>query len=102
MTTSWRNATTSSAARGYGYRWQKARAQFLAENPLCTICDKTGRTVLAQVVDHIKPHRGDDALFWDRANWQPLCKQCHSSDKQRAERSGRKATKFNADARVIW
>lgn len=28
------------------------------------------------------------ALFWDRANWQSLCKQCHDSAKQAAERSG--------------
>ena len=29
------------------------------------------------MVDHITPHKGDKALFWQRANWQPLCKQCH-------------------------
>ncbi|MDU9415206.1 hypothetical protein [Pseudomonas sp. zfem005] len=28
-------------------------------------------------------------LFWDRANWQPLCKPCHDSTKQRLEKSGR-------------
>jgi 5-methylcytosine-specific restriction endonuclease McrA len=32
---------------------------------------------LAQVVDHITPHRGDPAKFWDAANWQALCKRCH-------------------------
>jgi len=31
----------------------------------------------ATVVDHIKPHRGDKTLFWERSNWQALCKQCH-------------------------
>lgn len=97
-----RYTNESSTARGYGYRWQKARALFLAENPLCTFCTKAGRTALAQVVDHIKPHRGDDVLFWDRNNWQPLCKQCHDKDKQALERTGRRTTKFDADARVIW
>ena len=29
------------------------------------------------VIDHIIPHRGDPILFWDRSNWQPLCKDCH-------------------------
>ena len=27
-------------------------------------------------------------LFWDRANWQSLCKPCHDSWKQRLEKSG--------------
>ncbi len=30
------------------------------------------------VVDHIKPHRGDKKLFWDRGNWQPLCEHHHN------------------------
>ncbi|WP_320109629.1 HNH endonuclease [Rhodopseudomonas sp. P2A-2r] len=39
----------------------------------------------ASVVDHIIPHRGDRARFWDRTNWQPLCTHCHASRKQSAE-----------------
>nr|WP_307877464.1 MULTISPECIES: HNH endonuclease [unclassified Rhizobium] len=39
----------------------------------------------ASVVDHIIPHRGDQALFWHHANWQPLCAPCHNSVKQRQE-----------------
>ncbi len=30
-------------------------------------------------------------LFWSRKNWQPLCKHCHDSVKQRLEKSGRVA-----------
>jgi 5-methylcytosine-specific restriction protein A len=41
----------------------------------------------ASVVDHIKPHRGDRKLFWERSNWQPLCQHHHSSTKQRMERT---------------
>ncbi|WP_274631209.1 HNH endonuclease [Arvimicrobium flavum] len=37
------------------------------------------------VVDHIFPHRGDEALFWDRSNWQPLCHDDHDIVKQREE-----------------
>lgn len=37
------------------------------------------------VVDHIEAHRGDMALFWDRNNWQTLCKPCHDSVKQAEE-----------------
>ncbi|WP_456297628.1 HNH endonuclease signature motif containing protein [Kineothrix alysoides] len=35
------------------------------------------RYVKATVVDHVIPHRGDPILFWDKRNWQPLCKTCH-------------------------
>ena len=39
---------------------------------------KEGRYRKASVVDHIIPHRGDEALFWDRSNWQALCHRHHS------------------------
>jgi 5-methylcytosine-specific restriction endonuclease McrA len=29
----------------------------------------------ATIVDHIKPHRGDQNLFWDQTNWQALCRR---------------------------
>lgn len=78
----------SSAARGYGSRWQKARLTFLAAHPLCCRCEKNGKIIPATVVDHVEPHRGDQALFWDRGNWQPLCKPCHDRDKQIEETVG--------------
>jgi 5-methylcytosine-specific restriction endonuclease McrA len=53
------------------------------------MCQSNGRVTAAAVVDHIKPHRGDAALFWDVTNWQALCKQHHDSDKQRIEHGGR-------------
>lgn len=67
----------SAAERGYGADWRKARRRFLAVNPLCAACLKRGVLTPATVVDHIVPHRGDQRLFWDQKNWQPLCKQCH-------------------------
>jgi 5-methylcytosine-specific restriction enzyme A len=76
----------TAARRGYGSRWQKARAAFLGINPLCTHCAEQGRTVEASVVDHIEPHRGDAKLFWDSHNWQSLCKRCHDGWKARIER----------------
>ena len=42
--------------------------------------------VRATVVDHIIPHKGDQKLFWDTRNWQPLCKPCH--DKKTATEDG--------------
>ncbi|MCU7917087.1 MAG: HNH endonuclease [Candidatus Thiodiazotropha sp. (ex Epidulcina cf. delphinae)] len=73
----------------YGYRWQKAREAFLAKYPLCAEHARLGQTVVATVVDHVEPHRGCMKLFWDRDNWQSLCKQCHDVHKQRFEKSGR-------------
>jgi 5-methylcytosine-specific restriction protein A len=45
-----------------------------------------GRYVKATVVDHIKPHRGDQTLFWDRSNWQALCKQHHDEKTGKEDR----------------
>lgn len=110
----------SSAAKGYGYRWQKARADHLRRSPQCVFCQKAGRPVRASVVDHIKPPRLGEAklsgeaeriaaawrLFWDRSNWQSLCENCHSSTKQRLEKSGRligcDASGMPADPRHHW
>lgn len=82
---SWRTSDQTAAQRGYSYKWQKARAQFLREHPLCVMCEAAGRVEAATVVDHITPHRGDQSLFWRRSNWQSLCSTHHSRDKQRTE-----------------
>ncbi|WP_375592350.1 HNH endonuclease [Chitiniphilus eburneus] len=63
--------------RGYSNRWLRAAKLFLAEYPLCAECERQGRVCAATLVDHIIPHRGDRDLFWDQANWQPLCASCH-------------------------
>lgn len=68
----------SAAKRGYGSRWQTARKQYLMQNPLCVDCEKHNLVTAARVVDHIVPHQGDQTLFWDRENWQGLCKSHHS------------------------
>lgn len=70
-----------SSARGYTGTWDRAKAEFLEAHPRCRRCGRK-----ADTVDHIKPHRGDPGLFWDKANWQPLCTSCHSGAKQREER----------------
>lgn len=67
----------SASKRGYGSRWQKARARYLRSHPMCVKCQEDGRYVKATVVDHICPHRGDPVLMWDETNWQSLCKPCH-------------------------
>ena len=69
----------SAAARGYGSKWQKASKKYLEAHPLCVKCMAVGEYTKATVVDHIIPHRGDQKLFWDRSNWQALCKKCHDT-----------------------
>ena len=90
---SWRTDRRKTSERGYGWKWQQARAAFLAipENVLCRFCERQGRVTPATVVDHIEPHKGDWALFWDRGNWQPLCKRCHDGTKQAQEKGGKAA-----------
>ena len=84
---SWRTDKQTSAQRGYGYKWQQARAGYLAHNQLCVYCQREGRVTAATVVDHITPHRGDMALFWQRSNWQSLCRPCHDVTKAAQERA---------------
>lgn len=78
--------------------WRRARAAYLAEAARRgeLRCARTGALLigtgrahpLSPVVDHITPHRGDPALFWDRDNWQIVSKAWHDSEKQRLERRG--------------
>jgi 5-methylcytosine-specific restriction protein A len=64
--------------RGYDARWAKASRQHLAEFPWCERCRAQGRMTLAECTDHIRPHKGDMALFWDPSNWQSLCLRCNT------------------------
>lgn len=81
-------ARGGSSQRGYGGRWQKARITYLKSHQLCVMCSRLGKVTAASVVDHIAPHKGDQALFWNNDNWQSLCKPCHDRHKQRLEKSG--------------
>lgn len=54
-------------------RWRELRRSFLARNPVCGHCGAPARHV-----DHVRPHRGAEALFFDVRNLYPLCHSCHS------------------------
>ena len=81
-------ARGSSTERGYNYRWQVRAARFLTHYPLCGMrpdeqapvmseCHEQQRFTPAHQVDHVVPHRGNQALFWDElGNWQALCASC--------------------------
>lgn len=70
-------ARKSAAKRGYGSKWRRLSRLFLRRNPLCVVCGGP-----ATVVDHIVPHRGDRALFWDQDNWQSMCKRDHDRKRE--------------------
>jgi 5-methylcytosine-specific restriction protein A len=61
--------------------WKTLRFIVLGAQPVCVDC-KTGP---ATEVDHVIPHRGNMALFWDRQNLQGLCRTCHGRKTQRGE-----------------
>lgn len=69
-------------------RWRTLRMAILARD-LFT-CQWPGCGLMTAdtsqlVVDHKRPHRGEETLFWDERNLQTLCAPCHNSRKQRAE-----------------
>ncbi|SOC11406.1 HNH endonuclease [Rhodobacter sp. JA431] len=76
------HARSADAALWHGIysdpRWKKAAAAFLKAHPLCADCGELGVVEAATEVDHIERHMGDPRKFWDKSNWQPLCKRCHS------------------------
>lgn len=83
--------------RWYGLaRWQRMRATQLAAEPLCRFCLDGEHVTEAMIADHVEPHRGSEALFWDPGNLQSLCASCHSRHKQ-AEEHGRTVVRFGAD-----
>jgi 5-methylcytosine-specific restriction endonuclease McrA len=48
------------------------RAKHLEQEPNCRRCGRPGR-----IVDHIRPHRGDESLAFDPDNLQTLCEICN-------------------------
>ena len=72
------NARENATVRGYDARWRAARKRYLRAHPLCLECQRNGKTRAATIIDHILPHRGNQELFWDQSNWQPLCARHHN------------------------
>lgn len=75
----------SARQRGYTAQWDKASLAYRRANPLCIGCQALGLLKLATVVDHIEPHKGNQALMWDASNWQPCCAWHHNAVKAQLE-----------------
>ncbi len=82
------DARPTATERGYDATWRRLRAKHLKENPLCVMCLAMGREEKATEVDHIIPHKGDDALRLEAGNLQSLCPWHHKSKTARERRNG--------------
>ena len=76
----------SAHSRGYSRSWARASARYKQLHPICIGCLAVSKLSKTDVVDHIVPHKGNPALFWNENNWQPLCRWHHDVVKQRIER----------------
>ena len=69
-------------------RWKRLRlVMFRRDHFICQMCRRIESNTAKLVCDHITPHKGDEALFWDQGNLQTVCKPCHDSEKQKQERA---------------
>ena len=67
--------------------WKSIRRHRLAKEPRCRQCAIEGRTAVAIYVDHVKPHRGQWALFFQYENTQSLCAHHHSLHKHKDQQA---------------
>ena len=64
-------------------KWQRLRAMYLSQHPVCEQCDKNGKTTIATVVHHVVPIEDAkdimmmERLAYDWHNLMALCDECH-------------------------
>lgn len=69
-------------------RWQRLRTAVLVRDLFkCQFCGRTIAEKGKAIADHREPHRGDAAKFWNPANLQCRCAECHDSIKQAEEQA---------------
>jgi len=81
-------ARGTTAERGYGAAWQRVRRWYLAEYPLCEVCEAAGRVKAAEQVHHIS----HDTRNNSPDNLQAVCVPCHRQlerDYQKGRQHGR-------------
>jgi len=67
----------TSCQRGYGRDWQHLSLRIRAEQPLCVLCERAGRTRPATQVHHLEPVAIAPGKRMDTSNLLPLCASCH-------------------------
>ena len=58
-------------------KWQNIRARQLSKEPLCARCLHEGKVTSGAHIDHVFPHRRDNARFTVNL-FQTLCAACHA------------------------
>lgn len=81
----------------YTVRWKRLRALVLRT---CAYqCQACGQVQHQLEVDHIRPHHGNRALFWDARNLQALCAACHTRKTMRDTQAGAPPHRKSAETR---
>tara|TARA_R110000868_G_scaffold279658_2_gene539705 strand:- start:204 stop:599 length:396 start_codon:yes stop_codon:yes gene_type:complete len=79
----------------YDKQWEAYRLKFLAINRECYACGKA-----AEVVDHLKPHKGSILLFKQTDNHIPLCIKCHNTVTTKFDRHYREGNPITD--KILW
>ena len=71
-------------------RWQRLRKAKLSEVPLCETCERRGRKVVAEHVDHVVAIKQGGPAFPPMDGLRALCAPCHSIKTNALDRAGGK------------
>lgn len=71
--------------------WRNLRRAKLSANPVCEVCTKRGKTVLAVAVDHILAINAGGEAFPALDGLMSMCEPCHNSKTARNDRGNSKA-----------
>lgn len=75
--------------------WQNLRAAKLSAKPICEVCERRGRTALADAVDHVVAIAKGGDPFPPLDGLMSLCASCHNSKTARMDRGNSKgASRF--------
>ncbi len=82
-----RREYATTYAHLYDRQWRNESKKFLRGHPWCECaeCREGPYRRKADCVDHIKAHRGDVNLFWDKSNWMAMNVRCNASKSVREE-----------------
>jgi len=69
--------------------WKALRFRQLHREPYCQCPHHVGKHYPANIVDHVKAHKGDRRLFFNPNNLMSMNKECHDRFKQSQEKGGK-------------
>lgn len=72
--------------------WRDLRRAKLSAQAVCEVCEKRGRSVLADTVDHIVAINAGGDPFPPLSGLMSLCAECHNSKTARMDRGNSKGT----------